>query len=74
MRHVLDVELASPCCRRFHRVYQYLVTNGLSTMFSGYARSLDLLMSHAWQSLDELRTGRHRLQSHKKLHPATKLW
>ncbi|KXZ46877.1 hypothetical protein GPECTOR_40g611 [Gonium pectorale] len=40
---------------RHHRVYQFLVTNGLGGLFEGYATSLDLLMDSAWRSLDGLR-------------------
>ncbi|GFR45040.1 hypothetical protein Agub_g6410 [Astrephomene gubernaculifera] len=41
---------------KLHRVYQFIVTNGIGSLFTGYATSLDLLMDSAWKSLDQLRT------------------
>ncbi|GLI70439.1 hypothetical protein VaNZ11_015349 [Volvox africanus] len=41
---------------KFHRTYQFMVANGLGSLFVGYATSLDELMAAAWSSLDDLRT------------------
>ncbi|PNW76743.1 hypothetical protein CHLRE_11g469500v5 [Chlamydomonas reinhardtii] len=41
---------------RLTRLYQFVVSNGMGSLFSAYATSLDHLMASAWSSLDELRT------------------
>ncbi|KAG2446966.1 hypothetical protein HYH02_008120 [Chlamydomonas schloesseri] len=40
---------------RLTRLYEFIVTNGMGSLFSAYAASLDHLMAAAWGSLDELK-------------------
>ncbi|KAG2432252.1 hypothetical protein HXX76_009170 [Chlamydomonas incerta] len=40
---------------RLTRLYEFIVSNGLGSLFSAYAASLDHLMVSAWSSLDELK-------------------
>ncbi|KAG2484238.1 hypothetical protein HYH03_016973 [Edaphochlamys debaryana] len=41
---------------KFHRTSDFLITNGLGPLFQGYAASLELLVTAAWESIGRLRT------------------
>ncbi|KAG2423934.1 hypothetical protein HXX76_014875 [Chlamydomonas incerta] len=40
---------------RLHRTFTFLVDNGIGSLFDVYAKSLDLLVNAAWQSVDRLK-------------------
>ncbi|KAG2443480.1 hypothetical protein HXX76_001833 [Chlamydomonas incerta] len=39
---------------RLHRTFNFLIKNGLGSLFKAYAHSLDLLVDAAWKSVDTL--------------------
>ncbi|GIL56338.1 hypothetical protein Vafri_11716 [Volvox africanus] len=40
---------------KFHRIYEFIISNGLDSLFKVYATSLDYLVLAAWESVRELR-------------------